>query len=277
MSETVNTTATEDVQPVVLTKKDLKQVLIRYVLSRQTCFNYETMQSGPWVWSMHPAMKKIYGDDDILAEKYRSYFKFFNTHPWFGQLILMSNLAVESTKIPGATETALDVRTSLMGPLAGLGDAIVWVLLPTVTGAIAGYQAQQGSLVGMFLALAVNFALWLVFWFLSYPVYEKGVSFITEKASSLRNLTEVCSILGITVLGAMVASTVHVNFAATWTVGELTQNLNDLLNSIIPYFGSVVTTALIYWALGRKNVKASWLIWIIIAIAIVLGAIGFLG
>ena len=40
--------------------------------------------------------------------------------------------------------------------LAGLGDAIVWVLLPTVLGAIAGYQAQQGSLVGMFIAMAGN-------------------------------------------------------------------------------------------------------------------------
>ena len=64
-------------ETVKLTKKDLTQVLRRYVLSRQTCFNYETMQSGPWVWSMHPAMKKIYGDDDVLAEKYKSYFKFF--------------------------------------------------------------------------------------------------------------------------------------------------------------------------------------------------------
>ena len=53
----------------VLSKKDINQVLRRYVLSRQTCFNYETMQSGPWVWSMHPAMKKIYQDDQVLTEK----------------------------------------------------------------------------------------------------------------------------------------------------------------------------------------------------------------
>ena len=55
-------------EKTVLTKKDINQVLTRYVISRQTCFNYETMQSGPWVWSMHPAMKKIYQDDDVLAE-----------------------------------------------------------------------------------------------------------------------------------------------------------------------------------------------------------------
>lgn len=262
---------------VKLDKKDLKQVLLRYVFSRQTCFNYETMQSGPWVWSMHPAMKKIYGDDDILAEKYKSYFKFFNCHPWFGQLILMSNLAIESTKEENATETALDVRTSLMGPLAGLGDAIVWVLLPTVLGAIAGYQAQNGSIFGTILAMAVNLALWLVFWFLAYPVYEKGVSFITSKSASLRNLTEVCSILGIIVMGAMVASTVNVNIVLSWTVGDLTQNLGDLLNTIIPCFANVVTTAVLYWALGRKKLTSGKLIWIVIIVAIVLGALGICG
>lgn len=140
-------------EPKVLDNKVLRKVLLRYVMSRQTCFNYETMQSGPWVWSMLPAMQELYSDDEI-AEKNKDYFKFFNCHPWFGQLILMATLAIESTREDGATLTALDVRTSLMGPLAGLGDAIVWVLLPTVLGAIAGYQAQQGSLVGMFIAMA---------------------------------------------------------------------------------------------------------------------------
>lgn len=261
----------------VLTKKDITQVLTRYVLSRQTCFNYETMQSGPWVWSMHPAMKKIYQDDDVLAEKYKSHFKFFNCHPWFGQLIMMANLAIESTKEENCTETALDVRTSLMGPLAGLGDAIVWVLLPTVLGAIAGYQAQSGSVFGMILAMAVNVALWMVFWKLAWPVYQKGVSFITDRSASLHNLTEVCSILGIIVLGAMVASTVNVNIAFSWTVGDLTQNLGDLLNTIIPCFGNVVTTAILYWALGRKKMTSGRLIWIVIIVAIVLGALGICG
>ena len=262
-------------EPMTLDDKTLRKVLVRYVFSRQTCFNYETMQSGPWVWSMLPAMKELYSDDEI-AEKNESYFKFFNCHPWFGQLILMADLAIESTRDANATETALDVRTSLMGPLAGLGDAIVWVLLPTVLGAIAGYQAQQGSLVGMFIAMACNIALWLVFWKLSIPVYHKGVSFITSKAESLRNLTDVASILGIIVMGAMVATTVNVKFGLTWTVGDLTQNLNDLLNNIIPCFGNVVTVAVLYWALGFKKIKAGNLIWIVILVAIVLGAIGFL-
>lgn len=78
-------------------------------------------------------------------------------------------------------------------------------------------------------------------------------------------------------LGAMVATTVNVKFAFSWQVGDLKQNLNDLLNTIIPCFGNVVTVAILYWALGLKKVKSSSLIWIVIIVAIVLGAIGFLG
>ena len=89
-------------EPMTLDDKTLRKVLVRYVFSRQTCFNYETMQSGPWVWSMLPAMKELYTYDEI-AEKNESYFKFFNCHPWFGQLILMADLAIESTRDANAT------------------------------------------------------------------------------------------------------------------------------------------------------------------------------
>ncbi len=259
----------------VLTKKDLTRTLTRYVIGRQVCFNYETMQSGGWVWAIHPAMKKIYGDDDkLLSEKYKSYFKFFNTHPWFGNLIMMACLAVESTRDEHATETAVDIRTGLMGPLAGLGDAIIWILLPTVMGAIAGYQAMQGSVFGWVLAEAVGVAMWLVFWRLAYTVYDQGLSFITSKSSSLKNLTDVCSILGLMVVGAMVASTVHVNISLSWTVGELTQSLGDLLNMILPAFGNVLFTALIYWGLGIKKMSSGKMVWIVLVVSILLGAFG---
>ena len=46
-----------------LTKKDLQKVLNRYVIARQSPFNYETMQSGGWVYAIHPAMAKIYDND----------------------------------------------------------------------------------------------------------------------------------------------------------------------------------------------------------------------
>lgn len=260
----------------VLTKKDLSQVLRRYIFTRQAPFNYETMQSGGWVWAIHPAMKKIYGDDEILKEKYRSHFKFYNTHPWCGNLILGACLAIESTKDPDATFTAVELRTALMGPLAGIGDSIIWVLFPTIFGAIAAYQALAGSAFGWVIAELVQLVVWFGFNKLFYVAYDQGVTFVTTRSSQLHNLTEVASIVGITVVGALVASTVNVTFAPVFTIGEVTQNLNDLLNSIVPHFGNIVAVALIYWGLGRKKMTSSKMIVLIIIAGIILGGIGFL-
>lgn len=267
---------TMDNETVRLTHKDITQVMLRNVMSCQICFNYENMQSGGFVWSIHPAMKKIYGDDKVLSEKYKDYFKFFNTHPWFGRLIVSACLAIESTKAPDATETAVDVRTGLMGPLAGLGDSIIWVLLPTVMGAIAAYQAINGSIAGWVMAALSNIVLWLIFWRLNYMVYDKGISFITERSKSLGHLTDACSVLGIIVVGALIVTTVNVHFGVSWTVGDLTQNLDELLNGILPCFANLLTMVAIYFGLNIKGMNTSKMVWIVMIAGIALGACGVL-
>ena len=177
---------------------------------------------------------------------------------------------------PNASKTAVDVRTGLMGPLAGLGDSIIWVLLPTVMGAIAAYSAQSGSLVGWVMAAVANIAMWLVFWFLCHPVYDRGISFSTERSSSLNHLTDACSILGIVIVGALMVSTVNVHFAISWTVGDLTQSLDELLNGIFPCFANLLTMLAIYLGLNIKGMTAGKMVWIVMIVAIALGACGIL-
>ena len=255
----------------VLTKKDLRRCLNRYIFTRQSPFNYETMQSGGWVYSIHPAMEKIYdGDADLLAEKYKDHFKFYNTHPWMGNIILGACIAIESTKDPDATKQAVEMRTALMGPLAGIGDAIIWIMFMTILGAIAAYMALEGSIVGWVIAEAIQ--LYKLF----FVAYEQGVTFVTTRSAQLQHITEAASVLGLSVVGALVASTVNVKFGITMSYGEVVQPVNDLLDSIIPHFGNVVTVALIYWGLGRKSMTSGKMIIIVLVAAIVLSAIGIL-
>lgn len=261
----------------VLTKKDLRRCLNRYIFTRQSPFNYETMQSGGWVYSIHPAMEKIYdGDADLLAEKYKDHFKFYNTHPWMGNIILGACIAIESTKDPDATKQAVEMRTALMGPLAGIGDAIIWIMFMTILGAIAAYMALEGSIVGWVIAEAIQPVIWFAFYKLFFVAYEQGVTFVTTRSAQLQHITEAASVLGLSVVGALVASTVNVKFGITMSYGEVVQPVNDLLDSIIPHFGNVVTVALIYWGLGRKSMTSGKMIIIVLVAAIVLSAIGIL-
>ena len=261
----------------VLTKKDLRRCLNRYIFTRQSPFNYETMQSGGWVYSIHPAMEKIYdGDADLLAEKYKDHFKFYNTHPWMGNIILGACIAIESTKNPDATKQAVEMRTALMGPLAGIGDAIIWIMFMTILGAIAAYMALEGSIVGWVIAEVIQLVIWFAFYKLFFVAYDQGVTFVTTRSAQLQHITEAASVLGLSVVGALVASTVNVKFGITMSYGEVVQPVNDLLDSIIPHFGNVVTVALIYWGLGRKSMTSGKMIVIVLVAAIVLSAIGIL-
>ena len=222
-------------------------------------------------------MEKIYdGDADLLAEKYKDHFKFYNTHPWMGNIILGACIAIESTKDPDATKQAVEMRTALMGPLAGIGDAIIWIMFMTILGAIAAYMALEGSIVGWVIAEVIQLVIWFAFYKLFFVAYEQGVTFVTTRSAQLQHITEAASVLGLSVVGALVASTVNVKFGITMSYGEVVQPVNDLLDSIIPHFGNVVTVALIYWGLGRKSMTSGKMIVIVLVAAIVLSAIGIL-
>lgn len=262
----------------VITKQDLVRCNRRLVLSRQMCFNYENMQAGGWVWAMMPALERIYGDDkETIIAKNRQYFQFYNTHPWISNLIMAACIAIEETKDPDATEAAIALRTGLMGPLAGIGDAIIWVMFPTIFGAIAAYQALDGSVVGWIIAEAVNVAIWLLFYKMFYTVYDQGVSFITSRATQLSCLTDACSVLGLIVVGALVASTVSVKAVMTFKIGEVSQTLQSMMDAVMPKFLNIAAVGAIYAGLGKKGMTTVKMVWIIIIASIALAAAGILG
>ena len=126
------------------------------------------------------------------------------------------------------------------------------------------------------MAALSNIVLWLIFWRLNYMVYDKGISFITERSKSLGHLTDACSVLGIIVVGALIVTTVNVHFGVSWTVGDLTQNLDELLNGILPCFANLLTMVAIYFGLNIKGMNTSKMVWIVMIAGIALGACGVL-
>ena len=83
--------------------------------------------------------------------------------------------------------------------------------------------------------------------------------------------------LGLAVVGALVASTVSINAVMTFQIGEVTQTLQSMMDSIMPKFLNVAAVGLIYAGLGKKGMTTVKMVWLIIAVSIVLAAVGFLG
>ena len=260
-----------------VTKKDLKKTADRYNFMACNIFNYES-QMGPAVaWAMAPVLRKIYKKDEEYKEALNNHFNYFNSTTVMSSMILGATLAIEEKDGIEAKETVQSLKTSLMGPFAGVGDTLVWVLWPTIMGSISGYMAQQGNPLGAIIWFIAN----IIFWFVKRKMFEvgytSGTKLITNLGKSLTTCTEAASIMGLSVVGALIASSVKMTTALNFKVGEVSLALQtDVLDRIMPSLLPVLLTALVYKLLGNKKWTATKLILLIIVIALVCSFFGIL-
>ena len=253
-----------------VTKADLRKTADRYNFMTCNIFNYES-QMGPAVaWAMAPVLRKIYKNDEEYKAALNNHFSYFNSTTVMSSMILGATLAAEEKDGIAAKETVSSLKTSLMGPFAGVGDTLVWVLWPTIMGSIAGYMAQQGNPLGAIIWLICN----IIFWFVKRKMfavgYTSGTKLITNQGQRLSTFTEAASIMGLSVVGALIATSVKVSTALQFQIGEVALNLQtDVLDKIMPSLLPVLLTALVYKLLGNKKWTPTKLILLIIAISLV--------
>lgn len=259
-----------------VTKNDLTELAIRSSFL-QASFNYERMQSCGFTWSMAPLAKKIFGDDkEKLARFLTDNMEFINTHPNLVGFLMGLMLSLEEEDADPATTKGL--KLALFGPIAGIGDAIFWfTLLPIIAGISCSF-ASQGSIIGPVLFFVAYLIIWLmrIFWtHLGYNLGVKSIDLITEYSDMVANAA---TILGVTVIGALIASYVSVSLLPVITVdGGIEVALQaDFFDRIFPNFLPFCITMLIYWLLKKKNVRPVVLICGIIVISILCAAIGLL-
>lgn len=112
-------------------KKDLNKMFWRSQMI-QFSHNYERMQSLSTLFALTPVLKRLYGDrpkeERVAAQK--RHLEFFNSHPVLIPFILGITTALEEETSEEEKESVIAVKTSMMGPLAGLGDSLLnftWV------------------------------------------------------------------------------------------------------------------------------------------------------
>ena len=260
-----------------VTKKDLNRTAARYNFMACNIFNYESQQGPAVAWAMAPVLRKIYKNDDEYKAALNNHFNYYNSTTVMSSMILGATLAIEEKDGIQAKETVQSLKTSLMGPFAGVGDTLVWVLWPTIIGSISGYMAQQGNPLGAIVWLICN----IIFWFIKCKFfkvgYTSGTKLITNLGSRLSAFTEAASIMGLSVVGALIASSINITTALNFKVGEVALNLQtDVLDKIMPALLPVILTAVVYKLLGSKKWTATKLILLVIGIALVCSFFGIL-
>lgn len=277
MSEVLNT------ETRIITNSDLRKAYWSFEVYAQACCSYERLQAPGFFMGMKGVIEKLYGDkQEDLIEACERHMEFYNSEfALVGPVILGLAVSLEEQKALGADvdgTTISAIKTSLMGPLAGIGDTLRQGTLIPIIGSIAISLGVEGNLFGpifyMIATLGINFG---ISRFLFKKAYEKGREFVAEFFSGNRMEKIMTSItaMGSITIGALAATTVQ---ASTPLVLNLSGNelaIQTLINKISPNllpFGFVFLTLFLL----NKKISVNKVLLILVGIAVVLGFFGIL-
>lgn len=186
-------------------------------------------------------------------------------------LIVGADIGMEEKAGMKDPDAFIGLKTGLMGPLAGVGDTLFLAICRTIIFSISSYMALSGSMMGLSIPIIAGIALLFVrYWFTGLG-YKSGARLATEFADQMKRLTNAASILGLTVVGALIPSVITYVLDLKYSMGKVTLNVQDTLNQIMPGLIPLAVVMLSYWLLNKKWMSSTKLIFVLIALGMVLG------
>ena len=240
-----------------ITTRDLRRVFWRS-FQMEFSWNYERQMNLAFVYTLIPVLKKLYPQKEDLKNALKRHLVFFNTTPHIVTLLLGITTAMEEKNSQHKTidTGAIDnVKASLMGPLAGLGDSFFWGTLRLIATGIGTSLALQGSILGPILFLLVfNVPHILVRWFFTRWGYVLGTGVLqrVQQSGMMESLTYGASIMGLMVVGAMTASMINITIPISFGAGEAKTQVQDIINNVMPCLLPLISFGIVYWLLGRR-------------------------
>ncbi|MBL1226234.1 mannose/fructose/sorbose PTS transporter subunit IID [Enterococcus sp. BWR-S5] len=284
--ETVNTVSdTEKQTQSLITKKDLMTTFV-FSNFQQASFNYERIHALAFCVDMIPTIKRVYKTKEEQAEALKRHLTFFNTTPAVCGPVIGVTIAMEEAKASGAEiddGTINSLKVGLMGPLAGVGDPLVWGTLRPITAAVGASLALNGSVLGpLFFFVAFNLVRLSMKWFgLTYG-FRKGLDIVQDLSGNLlQKLTEGATILGLFIMGVLVTkwTTINVPLVVSETPGAdgetVVTTVQNILDDLVPGLLALGLT-LLMMKLLKKKVSPILLIFILFAVGIIGYGLGIL-
>lgn len=264
---------TTDLRPTEkLTKADITQVYRRNLFGLQLGWNYEKMQGLGYSFVIMPALKRLYKNNpEAMKRALKLHLGFFNTTPAMSHLIVGADMAMENEFGVENESAIVGLKTGLMGPFAGVGDTLFIAIYRAIVFSIASYLALSGQAIGLIIPILTCLGvLWVRYQFTNIG-YRQGVKLATGFASQMKVFTEGAAVLGLTVVGALIPSVISYKLNLSYTMGEVTLVVQDMLDKILPGLIPICIVGLSYWLLGKKKMNSTRLIFVLIALGMLLG------
>ncbi|ATF40659.1 PTS system mannose/fructose/sorbose family transporter subunit IID [Weissella paramesenteroides] len=262
----------EQKKETILTNKELNQIWRRWGFTHLSSMSYEKIQGHSWAYAYLPFARKHYKDE---PEKKRRllmcHSMFYNTEPQTGQLINGIVASLEEQIAMGeevSEEMPVNIKTTLMGPLAGIGDSIIQGIIVPILLSIAMSLAAGGSVFGpIFYILAYGVVGVSISYIAFRSGYRLGVSAIdTIVGENSKRITDAFNILGVMVVGALAANTIVLKTTAHIPMGGKTASLESVLNGIFPGLLPLGMVMLGWWLVSSKQMSATKVILIMVVI-----------
>lgn len=260
----------------IITKSDLNNLIWRS-LFLQASQNFERMQACGWLFCLLPCLKKIHKNKTDLAKSMQNHMQFINTNPILSPFILGMVTALEENKESRSTINMIKVAT--MGPLGGIGDALLWMTALPITLGIGCSLGKEGSILGPILFLILfNTILFSLRFSAGFYGYKVGVRALDTLKEKTKKVSHAASIVGVTVIAGLVATMVNLKCTLEFTTGASIVKLQDgVLDHILPGLLPLAFTLLILKLLKKNYSPVKLIIYTIIFGILIKGLGHFFG
>lgn len=282
-----NIKANEELTFEKLSKKDIKNAWFRWWFANEMAHSFDRFLAGALTWALEPTLKKLYKNDDELAAAYERHLLFYNTNAnWGGGTILGIMMSMEEQRAhqiyeTGETEVTNDsiysIKSGLMGALAGVGDSIDSFTIMYILISLGLPWAENGNPLGAILPFVI-FVVYQLLMGLNFTRmgYSLGTSAASEIVTGQRakSIVDGLSIVGMFMMGVLVANYVNITASLTWTDFAGENSLQDTLDTILPGILPFATVMSLYWYYTRKEFNV---LKAVIFLTIALGALATIG
>lgn len=267
-----------------LVKKDLRVAYNRWYMSTELSNSYERLQALAFCNAISKSLKKLYKNDKNEYEASLSrHLQFYNSEGTFGALIHGIVLSMEEQRSNGADipgEAITGLKTGLMGPIAGIGDTIIWgTLKPIILALACSFAIQNNNF-----AVVIPFFFPLIGYFIGlnaiYFGYQIGKESIMKimKSGLINDILTGSSILGLFMMGALSSSYVKVKTTLELNVQNAAPVvLQDILDKIVPGLLPLCAIFGIYFYFKRRGQNYNKVIFSLLLISLACAFFGILG
>jgi PTS system mannose-specific IID component len=233
-------------------------------------------------YAVQPFLDTFYkGNEEGRKEAMVRQMSYFNTNVAMYPFILgiVDSMEKENSEKEDFNEESINaIKTSLMGPLAGIGDSVFWGVLRTLSAGIAVGLAQAGNVFAPIVFLLLfNLPVQILRFKGGQLGYSLGSSYISSLYENglINILTKAASIVGLAMVGAMTSQMVNLEIVWNMTMdGEVVMNIQEMLDQIFVGLIPLVITLLSFYLLKKKIVSINVLIFGMIILGIVLALLG---